>query len=227
MKLLVVEDNKSLSESISTFLTKEGAVCESAFSYQQALDKIISFDYDVVILDLMLPDGSGLDVLKALKKERKDTGVLILSAKDSTDDKINGLDLGADDYLAKPFQLTELNARINAINRRKNFGGNKEIIFNEIKINTDTHEVSVHGKAINLTGKEYELLLFFISNKDRLITKQSIAEHLWGDYMDLNDSFDFVYTHIKNLRKKITAQGGGDYISTRYGAGYKFNSTIT
>jgi DNA-binding response OmpR family regulator len=226
MKLLIVEDNKSLSESIEAFMTREGVVCENAYNYKQAIDKIISFDYDVVILDLMLPDGDGLDILKTIKEERKQCGVLILSAKNSTGDKIKGLNLGADDYLAKPFQLTELNARLNAINRRKKFDGHSEIQFKEMRIDTVKEEIKVHGKPVTLTRKEYELLLFFLSNKERIITRQTIAEHLWGDYMDLNDSFDFVYTHIKNLRKKLTAHGCRDFITTRYGAGYKFKSTI-
>ncbi len=224
MKLLIVEDNIELSKNVQTYLAKEGSICETAFTYDQAIDKIISFQYDIIILDLMLPDGNGLDVLKALKDESSEAGVLIASAKNSLEDKLEGLNLGADDYITKPYHLSELNARIKAIYRRKNFNSNKLIEFNEIKIDTDAFEVFVLKKQIELTKKEYELLIYFISNQNRVVTKQSIAEHLWGDQVDYYDSFDFVYQHIKNLRKKIIGGGGGDYINTIYGMGYKFKT---
>ena len=224
MKILIVEDNIELSRNIRSYLEKEGSICETAFSYNQAIDKIISFKYDVIILDLMLPDGNGLDVLKALKDESSEAGILIASAKNSLEDKLEGLDLGADDYITKPFHLSELNARIKAIYRRKNFNNKKLLECNEIKIDTDACEVSVSGNTLELTKKEYELLVYFISNQNRVVTKQSIAEHLWGDHADFYDSFDFVYQHIKNLRKKIILEGGGDYINTIYGMGYKFNT---
>ena len=224
MKLLIVEDNIELSKNIESYLSRDGSICETAFTYNQAIDKIISFDYDVVILDLMLPDGNGLDVLKTLKDESSEAGVMIASAKNSLEDKLDGLDLGADDYITKPFHLSELNARIKAIYRRKNFKNRKIIECNEIKIDTDACEVFVLETQIELTKKEYELLVYFISNQNRVVTKQSIAEHLWGDQADFYDSFDFVYQHIKNLRKKILSTGGGDYIDTIYGMGYKFNT---
>lgn len=224
MKVLIVEDNIELSKNIQSYLSKEGSICETAFTYHQAIDKIISFQYDVVILDLMLPDGNGLDVLRALKKEAVEAGVLIASAKDSLEDKLTGLDLGADDYITKPFHLSELNARLKAIYRRKKFNNKKSIVCKEIEINTDACEVSVNNITLDLTKKEYELLVYFISNQNRVITKQSIAEHLWGDHADFYDSFDFVYQHIKNLRKKIIKAKGGDYINTIYGMGYKFNT---
>ena len=224
MKILIVEDNKELSGNIQCYLEKEGSICEAALSYDQALDKIISFNYDLIILDLMLPDGNGLDILKVLKEDSSESGVLIVSAKDSLEDKLKGLDLGADDYITKPFHLSELNARLKAIYRRKRFKNKKLLVYNEIKIDTEALEVSVAGKTIELTKKEYELLIYFISNQNRVITKQSIAEHLWGDHVDFYDSFDFVYQHIKNLRKKIIQKGGGDYINTIYGMGYKFTT---
>ena len=224
MKLLIVEDNIELSKNIQSYLAKEGSICETAYTYNQAIDKIISFKYDVIILDLMLPDGNGLDVLKVLRDETSEAGVLIASAKNSLDDKLKGLDLGADDYITKPFHLSELNARIKAIYRRKNFNNKKSLVCNEIKIDTDACEVLVSENQLELTKKEYELLVYFISNQNRVITKQSIAEHLWGDHVDFYDSFDFVYQHIKNLRKKIMQAGGGDYINTIYGMGYKFNT---
>lgn len=224
MKVLVVEDNIELSKNLESYLSKEGSICETAFTYNQAVDKIISYNYDVIILDLMLPDGNGLDVLAALKEESSEAGVLIASAKNSLDDKLKGLDLGADDYITKPYHLSELNARIKAIYRRKNFQNRKYIECREIKIDTDACDVFVSETLLDLTKKEYELLVYFISNQNRVVTKQSIAEHLWGDHADFYDSFDFVYQHIKNLRKKIIGAGGGDYINTIYGMGYKFNT---
>ncbi len=225
MKLLLVEDEKELAANVQTYLANEGNRCELAKNYNEALDRLAGFNYDVVILDLMLPDGSGLDVLKVIQKEHTETGVLIVSAKNALDDKIKGLELGADDYLTKPFHLPELNARIKAIYRRRKFQGLSEIQFNELKINTDTLEAWVNDQQLPLTVKEHELLMFFLANKNRVLTKQSIAEHLWGDNVDFLDSFDFVYQHIKNLRKKITAAGGHDYIKTVYGMGYRFNET--
>ena len=224
MKVLVVEDNIELSKNLESYLSKEGSICETAFTYNQAIDKIISYNYDVIILDLMLPDGNGLDVLTALKEESSEAGVLIASAKNSLEDKLKGLDLGADDYITKPYHLSELNARIKAIYRRKNFQNRKYIECREIKIDTDACDVFVSETLLDLTKKEYELLVYFISNQNRVVTKQSIAEHLWGDHADCYDSFDFVYQHIKNLRKKIIGAGGGDYINTIYGMGYKFNT---
>lgn len=224
MKLLIVEDNLQLSENITSFLSREDYVCEVAKNYAEAINKLVSFTYDVIILDIMLPDADGFKVIEYVKKHNIESGILIVSAKDSLDDKIKGLDFGADDYLTKPFHLTEMHSRLRAIYRRRNFQGNKEIVFNEISINTDTHEVFVNHNPIVLTKKEYELLLYLLANKNRILTKQSIAEHLWGDYMDVYDSYDFVYQHIKNLRKKLTHAGAKDYIATLYGVGYKFNS---
>ena len=224
MKLLLVEDNEELAKNIITYLKTEGNICELALTYFAAIDKISVYEYDLIILDIMLPDGNGLSVLKELREHQSETGVLIISARNALEDKVDGLDLGADDYLTKPFDLSELNARLKAIYRRKNFSSNKEIIFNEIKVNIDSTDVFINEKPINLTQKEYELLIYFLSNKNRMITKQSIAEHLWGDQADLFDSFDFVYQHIKNLRKKIMEAGSVDYLDTVYGLGYKFNT---
>jgi len=222
MKILIVEDEKVLSESISDFLEKGGFVCETAQTYDAAQEKINLYHYDCLIVDLTLPDGNGLNIIKELKKLGNQTGIIIVSARSALDDKIIGLETGADDYLTKPFHLSELNARIKSIIRRKSFEGKNEILLNEIKILPDSAEVFVNEELIILTRKEYELLLFFISNKNRIITKESIAEHLWGDEMDMADSFDFIYTHIKNLRKKILEKTNNDYIRTIYGMGYKF-----
>lgn len=225
MKLLIVEDEQALADNIQSYLSNGGFVCELVINYWEAIDKLSAFTYDVVILDLMLPDGNGLDLLRMVKREHPETGILIVSAKNALGDKVAGLELGADDYLTKPFHLPELNARVKSIIRRRKFQGKTEIHFQEVCINTDTLEVSIHGNQLPLTLKEYELLLFFIANQNRVLTKQSIAEHLWGDNVDFLDSFDFVYQHIKNLRKKITIAGGNDYIKTIYGLGYKFNQT--
>lgn len=222
MKLLVVEDHEQLSTNIRTYLNQEGYVCEVAANYQQAVEKLYAYQYDLVALDLMLPDGNGLDLLKAIKENWPHLCVLIISAKNALDDKIQGLNLGADDYLPKPFHLAELNARLKAIFRRKNQQGDSSVRFEEIALNTDNFEVKVNDTLLDLTRKEFEMLQYLLLNQNRVLTKQSIAEHLWGDYMDTADSFDFVYQHIKNVRKKITQAGGNDYIQTVYGVGYKF-----
>jgi DNA-binding response OmpR family regulator len=224
MKILIIEDEQVLSDSISVFLDKEGFICETALNYDAAQEKINLYHYDCIIVDLTLPDGNGLDIIKDLKQIGDQTGIIIVSARSALDDKIIGLETGADDYLTKPFHLSELNARIKSVIRRKSFDGQKEIVLNEIKILPESSEVLVHNELIVLTRKEYELLLFFISNKNRILTKESIAEHLWGDEMDTADSFDFIYTHIKNLRRKIMEKSNNDYIKTIYGMGYKFSA---
>jgi DNA-binding response OmpR family regulator len=200
----------------------EGHICEVALTLNEAIQKADVNKYDCVILDIGLPDGNGLDLIREMKARRLTGGILILSAKSSLDDKLIGLKIGADDYLTKPFHFSELSARINSIQRRNNYLGMNEITFNEIRINTEDNQVYVHDKLIILTKKEYDLLLFFIANRNRIITKESIVEHLWGDNVILTDSFDFVYTHVKNLRKKIVASEGRNYIKCIYGFGYKF-----
>ncbi|TAK31802.1 MAG: response regulator transcription factor [Saprospiraceae bacterium] len=222
MKVLIVEDEPGIRETIAGYLQKEGYVCEQAETYDAAAEKVELYEYDLLVLDITLPGGSGLDVLRKLKKNRPETGVLILSAKNSLDDKIIGLDLGADDYLTKPFHLPELNARLKALLRRRFFKGSTAIVFEEIEIDPASNVMQVHGQPVELTRKEYDLLIYFVTNQNRVLTKAAIAEHLWGDYMDLADNFDLVYSHVKNLRKKITEHGGSDYIKTVYGMGYKF-----
>ena len=224
MKLLVVEDNIDLLENIRTYLKKEGYICEYARDYEQAFDKVMSYTYDVVLIDLMIPGGDGLQVLRDLKSVTPETGTIIISAKNALDDKVEGLELGADDYLTKPFQLPELHARIKAVNRRNQRGGREVIEVNEITIHTDAMEVRVHEKQVDLTPKEYDLLLYFASNKNRVLSKQTIAEHLWGDFADNLASLDFVYQHIKNLRQKLEKAGGRDHIESVYGIGYKFKA---
>lgn len=221
MKLLLVEDQDELAKSVKNYFTAEGDVCEVAPTSKMATEKLQAFQYDVLLLDLMLPDGDGMTILKQVKENWPDLGVIIISAKNALDDKLKGLELGADDYLPKPFHLAELNARSKAVYRRRKEGGQKLLGFNEIEINLESREAFVHGTMLDLTRKEYDLLHYIIVNQKRLLTKQVIAEHLWGDYMDTADSFDFVYQHIKNVRKKIVEAGGKDYIKTVYGVGYK------
>lgn len=222
MKILIIEDEKALADSIERYLNQEKHNCERAMKFAKAQEKINLYEYDCIIVDIGLPDGNGLNIIRELKANKSDAGIIIISARNSLNDKIDGLEIGADDYLTKPFHLSELNARIKSIIRRRTFNGNNEIVCNEIKIQPDSLIVFVNDQVINLTKKEYDLLLYFISNKNRVITKESIAEHLWGDNMDLADSYDFIYTHIKNLRHKMLDKGSQDYIQTIYGIGYKF-----
>ncbi len=224
MKILIVEDEWELAQSLADYLQKEGYLCEVVQQLEQAHEKVQLYAYDVIILDITLPDGNGLDLLKKLKRDKKEAGVLIVSARDSLQDKLEGLNLGADDYITKPFHLAELNARVNSVIRRRIYQGNQEIVFEKISLNTDTREVKVNESSLVLTRKEYELLIYLLNNKNRVLTKEAIAEHLWGEGIDEADSFDFIYTHIKNLRKKIQDKGGDNYIKTIYGMGYKFTS---
>lgn len=223
MKLLLIEDEIDLQESIVNYLASEGFMVESAADFKSAKEKVSLYQYDCVIVDISLPDGNGLNIIRELKSNKSDTGIIIISAKNSLTDKLAGLDIGADDYLTKPFHLSELNARVKSIIRRRGLGGAKNITFNEIKIDLDSRQAYVNNNDVLLTRKEYDLLLYFIMNKNRVLSKEAIAEHLWGDNMSLTaDSFDFIYSHIKNLRKKLIERGSNDYVHTVYGIGYKF-----
>lgn len=222
MKLLVIEDEAGLRDSIRDYFTDASNVCETANDYPAALQKINVYRYDCIILDITIPHGNGLDILRSLKQNRYPDGVLIISAKNSLDDRLHGLDLGADDYLPKPFHLSELLARATAIVRRKSFDGNHLVVFNEIQINLLAKSVMVNEQPVKLTKKEYDLLLYFIANKDKVVSKNALAEHLWGDEIDLADNFDFIYSHIKNVRKKLVDAGSKDYIQSAYGMGYRF-----
>lgn len=223
MKILIVEDENELAKSIVAYLKGENYLCEVAPDFKTAMDKIAGFDYDCILLDIGLPDGSGLDVLRELKEDNKTDGVIIISAKNAIDDRIEGLNLGADDYLSKPFHLSELSARIAAVIRRRNFGGSSWLRLNEIEIDTTGKTVFVDGKQLELTRKEYDLLLYLATNKNRVISKNAIAEHLSAEEEALFDNFDFIYTHIKNLKRKLTQAGSTDYIKSIYGMGYKFD----
>lgn len=222
MKILVIEDEIDIASSIRSYLKSNDILCEMAADAESALDKIAMYDYDCVLLDLMLPDGDGFTVLKELKKQNKSDGVIIISAKEALETKIEGFNLGADDYLTKPFHLSELLVRIQSLVRRKNFNGSNIITFNEIEIDTLAKSVKIGGKKIDCTKKEIDLLLFLIGNKNKVLSKSAIAEHLSGDMADMLDNHDFVYAHIKNLKKKLKDSGATDYIKSVYGIGYKW-----
>jgi DNA-binding response OmpR family regulator len=222
MKVLIIEDEPDLAKSILDYLSGEQYVCEVASTYNQALAKINAYQYDCILLDLMLPGGSGMQLLDVLKSKNKQEGVIIISAKNSLDDRIKGLQLGADDYLAKPFHLAELAARIFSVYRRRNFANSNVIEQGNLKIDLPARTVEVAGVAIALTKKEFELLIFFIGNKNKVISKSALAEHLSGDLADMLDNHDFIYAHIKNLKKKLTDAGSGSYLKTLYGNGYKW-----
>jgi len=221
MKVLIIEDETALRESIASYLGNMNFVCEAAGDFTSALEKIHLYDYTCIILDISLPGGTGLELLQVLKENHKADGVLIISAKNSLDDKVSGLNAGADDYLTKPFHLSELAARVTAIIRRKSFEGKNLLRFDELSLDIQEKVARVGEVDVDLTRKEYDLLLYFISNKNRVVSKTAIAEHLWGDNMDVADNFDFIYTHIKNLRKKLMQAGCPDYIKSVYGMGYK------
>lgn len=221
MKILIVEDEDALREVMIRSLEKERYVVESATNYNEALQKINDYDYDCIVLDIMLPGGSGLDVLEELKKMRKKDSVIIVSAKDSIEDKVTGLDLGADDYLTKPFHLAELNARIKCIIRRKQQDGEMHISLANVTVYPDRHAVYIGDEELALNRKEFDLLYYFVTNPDRLISKGALAESVWGDYIDQADSFDFIYSQVKNLRKKLKSAGAVPEIKAVYGFGYK------
>ena len=222
MKILIIEDEKALSNSIEEYLLEERHICEAVHTYREAVEKINLYEYDCLIVDINLPDGSGFDLIKLIKQKSITSGIIIVSARNSLENRIEGLEKGADNYLTKPFSLAELNALLKSVNRRISFKGRNEIIVNEIRLLPDEYKVFVHGQELKFTRKEYELLMFFVSNKNKVITKTGLAEHLWGDYMDSADSYDFIYTHIKNLRRKLINNRCADYIQTVYGVGYKF-----
>jgi DNA-binding response OmpR family regulator len=223
MKILLVEDERGLSDAIIKYLKMNDYVCELAETYGDADEKTGLYSYDCILLDLNLPDGSGLNLIKKIKNTKNGAGIIIISARDTIDDRIKGLELGADDYLVKPFDLAELNARIKSLIRRISYKGSNIIEAGELKIFPDEYKVSHNEEFIDLTRKEFNLLVFLVSNANRVLAKETIAEHIWGDDFDMAESFDFVYTHVKNLRKKLNDRGLGEYIQTIYGIGYKFN----
>ncbi|MHA4844826.1 response regulator transcription factor [Flavitalea antarctica] len=222
MKILIIEDEAALLDSILQYQEQQGYVVEGVNNFAKGIEKISMYDYDCVVVDIGLPYGSGLDIVKELKAIESKTGIIIISAKNSLEDKLKGLELGSDDYLTKPFHLSELNARIYAIIRRRNFGSSKKVKFNEIELDPEAQRVTVNNKPIELTDKEYKLLEYFMVNSKRVITKAAIAQHIWGDEYEAVTNFDFIYSQIKNLRKKLLDAGSEDYIKTVYRSGYRF-----
>lgn len=221
MKILIVEDEKELSNAIEESLLRESYVVETASDYFTASEKMGVYQYDCILLDIMLPGGSGLQLLKELKKSDIISNVIIISAKDSIDDKILGLDLGADDYLAKPFHVAELNARIKAVIRRKLMNGSNKIETANVVLDIHNRIFKVNNQDVTLNRKEFDMLNYFLVNKNRLVSKTALAEHVWGDNIDQSDNFDFIYYQIKNLRKKLQTANAEIEIEAVYGIGYK------
>ena len=220
MKILIVEDEPALRELIQRSLEKERYVTETAVDFDSALDKIEMYDYDCILLDIMLPGGSGLDVLSRLKELRKKENVIIISAKDSLEDKVLGLELGADDYLPKPFHLAELTARVKSVLRRKHRDGEHSVMGN-VRLLPDTFQVWVGEKQLDLSRKEYDILHYFLNRPNRMVNKNTLAESVWGDHIDQVDNFDFIYAQIKNVRKKLKEAEADVEIKAVYGFGYK------
>jgi len=222
MKLLIIEDETELAHSIAAYLGNNDSICDIAANFSLADELINLYEYDCIIVDITLPDGSGMEIIRRLKKMQNSAGIIIISAKNALDDKLYGLQTGADDYLSKPFHLAELNARIRALIRRRQQNGGPEIQFKEIRLQPELHKVFIVDTEVELTRTEFELLYYLIVNRNRVLNRETIAEHIWGSQSDLLDSFDFIYSHIKNLRKKLTGNGAGDYIRSVYGIGYRF-----
>lgn len=224
MKILVIEDEPEMRGVMKQFLEDENYNVETAGNFVSGMDKIVSYDYDCILLDIMLPGGNGLDLLYELKKLNKADSVIIISAKDSIDDKVKGLGLGADDYLTKPFHLAEMNARIKSVIRRKKMDGRQFLEMENLKVDVDERMAKVNNQDMDLNRKEMDILIFLLMNKNRIIRKAAIAENIWGDYIDQANDFDFIYSQIKNLRKKLRNHGARIEILTVYGMGYKLTS---
>jgi DNA-binding response OmpR family regulator len=222
MKILFVEDEPVLIDEMLTYFGNQGYLCESAHNYSTALEKVATYNYDIVVLEVNLPGGSGMKLIPSVIERSADTGIVILSIKTSLADKLQGLNLGADDYITKPFHIEELHARLHALYRRKTLKGSHQIVFDNFVIDPNLKALFYKKKEVGLTKKEYQLLIYFIANKERVVSKPAIAEYIWGDNYDQLDNFDAVYVHLMNLRKKLTKASGKDYIKTVYGMGYKF-----
>lgn len=221
MKILVIEDEQGLRDAIKDSLQKEAYLVETADDFNTAYEKLFIYEYDCILLDIMLPNGSGLDILKELKKANKTENVIIISARDSLEDKLTGLALGADDYLTKPFHIAELNARVKAVLRRNKLEGKNIIELGNISFDLEERLLIVEEQMVNLNRKEFDILKYFLFNKNRLVTRTALAEYVWGDHIDQADNFDFIYSQIKNIRKKLTDSGAKIEIQAVYGVGYK------
>jgi DNA-binding response OmpR family regulator len=224
MKILIIEDEKSLLEDIKHYLTENGYNCDYSTTVKSALNKLAENKYTVALIDLDLPDGSGLEIISHIKNTFPEMGIIITTAANSLEDKLNGLKLGADDYLTKPFHLSELNARIYSLIRRRNFSGKNALVFDGLEIDTTEKKIISNGVALQFTKKEYDILVFLASNPTHLITKEALAENIWGDKAEMATTFDFVYSQIKNLKRKLNEVGLKDYIKVVYGLGYKFKN---
>lgn len=222
MKLLIIEDEPEMLENMAQTLIREHYIVETASDFHSAMLKIGVYDYDCILLDITLPDGNGLEILEELKRNGKNEGVIIVSAKDSLADRLEGLNLGADDYLSKPFHMSELHARVKAVLRRRHFDGNPQIQLGNVSILPESRQVIIDSKEVVLNRKEYAILMYLITNKSRLVTKSALAEHVWGDHIDQSDSFDFIYSQMKNLRKKL--EGATMSIEAVYGVGYRLDT---
>ena len=221
MKVLIIEDELELQKTLADSLARERFVIETASDFESASEKLAVYEYDCILLDIMLPGGSGLELLEQLKQSGKSGNVIVISAKDSLDDKLKGLELGADDYLTKPFHIAELNARIKAVLRRKKLDGKNTLEIGKLVLDLSERQLSIDGIPVPLNRKEFDILNYFLLNKNRLVTKSALAEHVWGDHIDQADNFDFIYYQIKNLRKKIHSVDAGVEIEAVYGIGYK------
>lgn len=223
MKFLLIENDSYLLGKMTKYLKKNGHICESAVTFKEGYKKINNYEYDCVIIDLDI-SNDGLKLVEMLREDSEETGIILLSTKNTVEDCVNSLEAGADDFIRKPFDILELNARIKAVSRRKTRLFKKEISFGKLVINLEERQVIADGKPLKLTKKEFDILIYLARNKKRVVTKESIAEHLWGDHMDEAASFDFIYAHVKNLRKKLAENDCGDFLKTIYGIGYKFES---
>jgi DNA-binding response OmpR family regulator len=222
MKILIIEDEKSLREDVIDYLSENGYKCDFASSVKSGLQKLSENKYVCALVDIGLPDGSGIEIIDHIKDKSPEMGVIIITAANSLEDKLKGLKIGADDYLTKPFHLSELNARIYSVLRRRNFGGKNALVFEGLEIDTTEKKVIANGTQLQLTKKEYDILVYLASNPTHLITKEALAENIWGDKAEMATTFDFVYSQIKNLKKKLNEAGLKDFIKVVYGMGYKF-----
>lgn len=222
MRILIIEDEKSLREDAENYLSKNGYVCEFSATVKNSKQKLIESDFACALIDIGLPDGSGIEIVEYIKSNFPTMGIIITSAKSSLEDRIEGLKIGADDYLTKPYHLSELSARLYSVLRRRNFGGQTVLKFDGLEINTSEKKVIANGMVLQLTKKEYDILVHLASNPTFLVTKEALADAIWGDKADMASSFDFVYSQLKNLKKKLTDAGLKNYIKAVYGMGYRF-----